>query len=353
MLNHVATHVQIRSTEHDAKVSPQVQARRRNQSPLISSIRKAKLRNLHDQSLLFVPLNAKQSNSGRVSLVRLPSQRQKYTSKSTSWSRSSSQSETPDTSNLPKTRRIILSRSQNQSGQYKFILGTRSGETILPDENEVLLHEILDFVSPDELQKFENAEFLQEDKEEAEQDRLAALKKPRGRPQKQQFPQGTREQYDSNTFVRRHKKRGRPRKYPVPSFDGPKPLGDDTDEDQSRREQSSPSPSPTSTIRKPRVYPLVAAAGLGLESSDEESLSDDGSTRHVSSIDKRAQTPSYHRVMSSRTPSSRPSRASSSGLANKGFKIAPSPSAQNSNFSPARVVIPNRLASYQAMGAER
>lgn len=133
---------------------------------------------------------------------------------------------------------------------------------------QVELASILDFVSQDELQRFENSVYLREDAEEAEFERPAALKKPRGRPKKSADPAIQKPRIQSG------RARGRPRKHPVPSFDGPKLLHhESSDGDESISDEFEPfkGHSIREARRKPRVYSLVAAAGLPNESSRDVS----------------------------------------------------------------------------------
>lgn len=65
-------------------------------------------------------------------------------------------------------------------GNIFFVVGTQIDGVITPDAKEVPVAKILDYVSPAELERYENQDFFDED----ERERLLPPKKPRGRPRK-------------------------------------------------------------------------------------------------------------------------------------------------------------------------
>ncbi len=65
-------------------------------------------------------------------------------------------------------------------GNVSFLVGTQIDGVITPDAQEIPVAQILDHVSPAELERFENKDFFDED----ERERLLPPKKPRGRPRR-------------------------------------------------------------------------------------------------------------------------------------------------------------------------
>ena len=76
--------------------------------------------------------------------------------------------------------KVIISRQLLVNGQTVFIVGTKAGDIIHRDSQEVPLSKILDHVTPAELQRYENQDYLLEDAQEERRQ----LQKPRGRPRK-------------------------------------------------------------------------------------------------------------------------------------------------------------------------
>ncbi|MCJ1453476.1 hypothetical protein MMC28_003823 [Mycoblastus sanguinarius] len=211
-----------------------------------------------------------------------------------------------------KLRKVILSRFLLGDGHVTFSVGTRFGGTVIRNTEEVPLAEICDHVSPQELQRFENQEFLNEDERERNEPKAkirgrpkknlqplltdqddtsrevstvpaAQISKPRGRPRNvhPSFDLGgatsREESVVPNVSVIVKKAPGRPRKYPVPSFEGPQPTRDEvpaTEGESSTRESSESSANPyNAAIGAPRQYSMMAASGLGpgVEHQDETS----------------------------------------------------------------------------------
>lgn len=163
------------------------------------------------------------------------------------------------------------------------------------DKAEVPLEEILNYVLPEELARFETTEFLREDADEATAERLAALRKPIGRPVGWRADMGLSyaqfvarngvmpdsQQRENLVEVRpaadaRQSKRGRPSRRGGPSFNGPKPLKSrSTDEESSAQELSRAISKPKARRGRPRLYSMVAAAGINAETSPSTEFSPD------------------------------------------------------------------------------
>ena len=146
---------------------------------------------------------------------------------------------------------------------------------------------ILEFITPEELQRFENQDY--EDERERERIRLATLK-PRGRPRKYLLPGTTTPNPLPKSLLPtpkqgysafreaitpgEPKRKGRPKGWrknaiplssngPVPSFDGPQPTGDDsTPLEASTRDQSVEGETPLDIQARTGVFSMVAASGL-------------------------------------------------------------------------------------------
>lgn len=186
-----------------------------------------------------------------------------------------------------KWRKVVLSRYLLENGRISFALGTRFGGTITRDPGEVALENIYDYVSPSELERFENEEYEKEDEREEELDRIAATRRQRGRPRKIVTSFGalalSARKSSEDPFAAPIKRlRGRPRKYPIPSFNGPAPIHDTSASEgtQTMTRAQSDIPTSVSDSRQPqgrrRIYSLVAAAGLGspMGSADEDTSRD-------------------------------------------------------------------------------
>lgn len=91
-------------------------------------------------------------------------------------------------SNLPegaaelneRSRKVVISRFLLVDGNISFAVGTQIDGVITPDAEEVPVAQILHYVTPAELERFENQDFVDED----ERERLRPPQKPRGRPRK-------------------------------------------------------------------------------------------------------------------------------------------------------------------------
>ena len=79
-----------------------------------------------------------------------------------------------------RARKVVISRFLLVDGNISFAIGTDIDGLITRDAEEVSVAKILDYVSPAELERFENQDFFDED----ERERLLPPKKPRGRPRK-------------------------------------------------------------------------------------------------------------------------------------------------------------------------
>ena len=79
-----------------------------------------------------------------------------------------------------RARKVVISRFLLVDGNISFAIGTDIDGVITPDAEEVPVAKILDYISPAELERFENQDFFDED----ERERLLPPKKPRGRPRK-------------------------------------------------------------------------------------------------------------------------------------------------------------------------
>ena len=163
------------------------------------------------------------------------------------------------------------------------------------------MDKILDYVTPSELERFETEEFIKEDEQEEESNRLAAIRKPKGRPvgwradmgvtyakfvemnvgvtqsgetEVKMFPG----EFPSFSQQRMLSKRGK-------SFGRQEPVEESSaDEDSSSVTELSPAPSGSVAAKRrprgrPRVYSMVAAAGLGPGTGSQ-----DGTSRDISPV---------------------------------------------------------------------
>ena len=174
---------------------------------------------------------------------------------------------------------MILSRDLLTDGNISFSLGTRFGGTITRDNEEIPLANIYDYVTPQELQRYETQEFLDEERRDEAELAARAKHKPRGRPRKDahvlfQLADGTPTKR-SNLPVpaviisksSKKKSRGRPRKTSAPSFNGPQPTYETppprVETTSSRVSSEGPVDSDSSVLLAgPRQYAMVQASGL-------------------------------------------------------------------------------------------
>ncbi|KAL9123812.1 MAG: hypothetical protein Q9217_006798, partial [Psora testacea] len=243
-------------------------------------------------------------------LVRLP-QKAKYTSKSAppTLVHHSDQTFQQLAISDSRWRRVVLHRFMTENGGIVFALGTKFGGTVTRDKEDVPLSQIYDFVTPDELRRFENQDY--DDEDERERMRLLNMK-PRGRSRKDpqinvslltpsqgfsgQGYAAFRAATDDGTVK---KKRGRPKGWrknrlpsgngPVPSFNGPQPTGE------------AESTLVKSTTRRTGVYSMVAASGLVPIGTDSEIETSRDITPLPAIDDERDQSSSKRRRMDQST----------------------------------------------------
>ncbi len=172
-------------------------------------------------------------------------------------------------------------------GNVAFSIGTRKDHVEKQYPFDIPLQDILDYVSPDELTRFETQEFLREDEKEEEERQLKLLRKPRGRPKKglpasSNQPSPRDLQFETPQAGEK-RGRGRPRKFSgvVPSFNGPQPVATapTTGAETTPMRLSSENSSEESDTPAPRQYSMVTASGLLPPDITEEDTS-----REVSAI---------------------------------------------------------------------
>ena len=153
-------------------------------------------------------------------------------------------------------------------GNVAFAIGTRKDNVEKQYPFDIPLQDILDYVSPGELTRFETQEFLREDEKEEEDRQLRLLRKPRGRPKKSLqalFNQASPRDVELETPRTGEKRgRGRPRKISgmVPSFNGPQPMPKTpmTGTETTPMRLSSETSSDESVTLKQRQYSMVTAS---------------------------------------------------------------------------------------------
>ena len=215
---------------------------------------------------------------------------------------------------------MLISRYLLVDGNITFAVGTEIDGVITPDVKEVPVAKILDHVSPAELERFENQDFLDED----ERERLLPPQKPRGRPRKGDRllpsfsvapvgeetsreqsllpegsistkrkrvgrPKGTFRKVAVNqpsTHVK--KPRGRPPRQRnlsvvVPTFNGPQPQNvESTPGTQSESDEILDNPKPQ--------YSMIAASGLGQSDVEDQTSRDQSIELGPSSKRRRLDT---------------------------------------------------------------
>ena len=185
-----------------------------------------------------------------------------------------------------RSQKIILKKFFSENGTTNFFLGTKFSGTLIRDSDEVPLEKILDHVTPSELERFETEEFIKEDEEEEEAIRFAAMRKPKGRPVGWRADMGvTYAQFlemnggitpSGETEINRTpggppgvprqgvlRKQGRP-------FRNPQPIPESSADEDSSHVTGRRRPR-----GRPRVYSMVAAAGLGPEMGSQDESSRD------------------------------------------------------------------------------
>ena len=177
-------------------------------------------------------------------------------------------------------------------GNVAFAIGTRKDHVEKQYPFDIPLQDILDYVTPEELTRFETQEFLREDEKEEEERQLKLLRKPRGRPKKtlqDSSNQASPRDVEFETPRTGEKRgRGRPRKFSgvIPSFNGPQPVPTVpiTSTETTPMRLSPEISSDESVTPKRQQYSMVTASGLLPPGISEEETS-----REVSKI--RTQLP--------------------------------------------------------------
>ena len=188
-----------------------------------------------------------------------------------------------------RSRKVIISRSLLLDGNVSFAVGTQIDGVITPDAREIPIAEILDHVSPAELERYENRDFFDED----ERERLPPPKKPRVRrvgshtrdtDESANEYSSTKSSILSTTSTAIKATRGRiPRQknisVVIPSFNGPQPKKLKTLANaESESDDILDHPKPQ--------YSMVVASGLG-QSDTEYMTSRDHSAELEPSSKKR------------------------------------------------------------------
>ena len=189
-----------------------------------------------------------------------------------------------------RSRKVIISRSLLLDGNVSFAVGTQIDGVITPDAREIPIAEILDHVSPAELERYENRDFFDED----ERERLPPpTKKPRVRrvdSRTRDADESAHEYSSTKSSVRSTPStaikgtRGRlPRQenisVVIPSFNGPQPKKLKTLANaESESDDILDHPKPQ--------YSMVVASGLG-QSDTEYMTSRDHSAELEPSSKKR------------------------------------------------------------------
>lgn len=224
------------------------------------------------------------------------------------------------------SRKVVISRFLLVDGNISFAIGTEVDGVITRDVEEIPVAEILDHVSPAELERFENQDFFDED----ERERLLPPKKPRGRPRRDNgivpsfsvAPIGEEPSQEQsllpNGSIRIEKRLGRPKgtfrknadkltstkvsvssepsaaikrargrpprqknlSVVIPSFNGPQPQ-------ELKRITSEQSDSDKMLDNNPKPqYSMLIASGLG-QSDTEDATARDQSVELVPSLKKR------------------------------------------------------------------
>lgn len=206
-----------------------------------------------------------------------------------------------------KSHKVILARFLLANGNISFAVGTRHGGIVTKDEKEVLLESILDHVSPYELQRFENQDFLDEDIREA----LLPTPKARGRPVgwrkdhviKSAASRGASEkQAVGQKLTSSGKSRGRPRKVVIPLPSPNDPLSGEGE--SSTRKNSilvpfSNGPHPIEGERSKRALSVAVPSFNGPQPIQVESSTREGSLSESCATSTLPPKPQYSMVIAS------------------------------------------------------
>ena len=200
---------------------------------------------------------------------------------------------------------MILQRHLLADGNVAFTIGTRKNHVENKYPFDIPLGNILDYVSPQELTRYETQDFIREDEKEEEERQLKLLRKPRGRPKKtlqdSSNQASPRDVHFETPATGKKRGRGRPRKVSslIPSFNGPQPVpmvpmrGLET----TLMDVSSEMSSDESITPRRQQYSMVTASGLLPPDISEEDTS-----REVSRI--RTQLPGIEPVAKRRRTTS-------------------------------------------------
>ena len=176
---------------------------------------------------------------------------------------------------------MILQRHLLADGNVAFTIGTRKNHVENKYPFDIPLGNILDYISPQELTRFETQDFLREGEREEEERQLKLLRKPRGRPKKtlqdSSNQASPRDVHLETPATGEKRGRGRPRKVSslIPSFNGPQPVptvpmrGLET----TPMEVSSEMSSDESITPRRQQYSMVTASGLLPPDVSEEETS--------------------------------------------------------------------------------
>ena len=189
---------------------------------------------------------------------------------------------------------MIVQRFLLENGNVTFAIGTKNGDVVNRDPGEVPLRKIFEFVTPAELERFENQDFIEEDERE-KQERLAKVlrKKAPGRPRKNPLfgDKIFRElSMPASGLINRKRPHGRPRRNTVsaPSFNGPQPgleVRIPTGLRTSSMVPDSESSSEIQSTPRRQQYSMVAASGLAPPETSEEETSREVSMARTQSPD--------------------------------------------------------------------
>ncbi|KAL2037061.1 hypothetical protein N7G274_010188 [Stereocaulon virgatum] len=195
--------------------------------------------------------------------------------------------------------KVILQRFLLEDGSITFALGTKNGDLVTRDANEVPLRDIFHHVTSAELERFENRDFVEADERE-EKERLLKIprKKAPRRPRKYPIPGLISGGPASGLDNKRPRDRPRENVVSAPSFDRPRPtlevllpigLGSSTPA------PASASSSAIESTPRRRQYSMIAASGLAPPATSEEETS-----REVSmSVTPDREAPSKRRKIGS------------------------------------------------------